>query len=447
MDLQQISDFSASDSCDWLVLFVPPAGEKRQLPQSLSAIEPILERLEAAGDLPKKAGDTKTILGAAPPAPPRILLVGLGAENPQGLTDGEIFRICSIAARQTCDHPNRNATWILPQLADGAAGTSRFVELAATAIEIGVQTQAVYQQEPKKHPFQMVRLVTPSTAEDSTLEKGRIVGQAINLARDLINRCSEDITPEEYANRAQQIAQECGLVCEVFDEQRLLAERMTSLLAVARGSDLPPRVVKLEYVGAGEGKPWISLIGKGVTYDSGGLSIKPTDSMKTMKSDMSGAASVLAIISAAARLKLPVNLRAYAGLVENMISGRSYRVGDVITARNGKTIEVLNTDAEGRLVLADVLCYAVDEGCERMIDLATLTGSCVVALGEDYTGVFANDQAWCDQLLSAAAKTGEKVWQLPMCDSFNDQLKSDVADCKNVGSRWGGAITAAKFLE
>ncbi|MEZ5949461.1 MAG: hypothetical protein R3C12_09645 [Planctomycetaceae bacterium] len=142
-----------------------------------------------------------------------------------------------------------------------------------------------------------------------------------------------------------------------------------------------------------------------------------------------------------------MNVRGYMGLVENMISGRAYRLGDVLTARNGVTIEVLNTDAEGRLVLADVLCYAVDEGCEKLIDVATLTGSCVVALGEDYTGVFTNQQAWCDQFLQAANRVGEKVWQLPMCDSFGEQLRSEVADCQNVGSRWGGAITAAKFLE
>lgn len=152
-------------------------------------------------------------------------------------------------------------------------------------------------------------------------------------------------------------------------------------------------------------------------------------------------------MAAIARLKLPVNVVGYLGLVENMISGRSYKLGDVLHARNGTTIEVLNTDAEGRLVLADVLSYAVDHGCTHLIDLATLTGACVVALGEDVVGAFANDQPWCDKVLGAAKSTGEDVWQLPMFDSFAEQLKSDVADCKNVGTRWGGAITAAKFLE
>jgi leucyl aminopeptidase len=169
--------------------------------------------------------------------------------------------------------------------------------------------------------------------------------------------------------------------------------------------------------------------------------------MLTMKCDMAGAATVLGAMSAIARLKLPVNVTGYMGLVENMVSGRSYKLGDVLKARNGVTIEVHNTDAEGRLVLADVLSYAADRGADRIIDLATLTGACMVALGEDVAGAFTNDQPWCDRVLAAARRCGEDVWQLPMFDLYSELLKSDVADCKNVGGRWGGAITAAKFLE
>jgi leucyl aminopeptidase len=195
------------------------------------------------------------------------------------------------------------------------------------------------------------------------------------------------------------------------------------------------------------GAPVLALCGKGVTFDSGGLSLKPTDGMKTMKCDMAGAATVLATMTAIARLKLSVNVLGAMGLVENMPGGKSYKLGDVLTARNGVTIEVLNTDAEGRLVLADVLSYVVDKGAARLIDLATLTGACVVALGEDVVGAFTNDQPLCDEVLAAARRAGEDVWQLPMFDAYAEQLKSDVADCKNVGTRWGGAITAAKFLE
>ena len=222
---------------------------------------------------------------------------------------------------------------------------------------------------------------------------------------------------------------------------------MRSMLAVAQGSPQPPCMVVVEHEGGGPNAPRLALVGKGVTFDSGGLSLKPTDGMLTMKCDMAGAATVLGAMTAIARLKLPVNVVGYMGLVENMPGGAAFKLGDILTARNGVTIEVLNTDAEGRLVLADVLSYAVDSGVDRIVDLATLTGACVVALGEDVSGVFTNNQAWCDTVLAAAKSTGEDVWQLPMWDLYEDLIKGDVGDIKNTGGRWGGAITAARFLK
>jgi leucyl aminopeptidase len=234
----------------------------------------------------------------------------------------------------------------------------------------------------------------------------------------------------------------------VWDEKRLESERCGSLLAVARGSQRPPRLVQIEYRGGKPGDAPIALVGKGVTFDSGGLSLKPTDSMTTMKCDMAGAAAVLATLAAAARLKLPVNIVGLMGLVENMPSGTAMKLGDVLTARSGKTIEVLNTDAEGRLVLADVLNVALDRKPAKIIDLATLTGACVVALGTDVVGAFANNQPWCDAVLNAARAAGEAVWQMPMFPEYNELIRTEIADIKNTGDgRWGGAITAAKFLE
>jgi leucyl aminopeptidase len=190
------------------------------------------------------------------------------------------------------------------------------------------------------------------------------------------------------------------------------------------------------------------LVGKGVTFDSGGLSLKPTDSMKTMKCDMAGAAIVVGAMRAIALLNLPLNVIGLAGLVENMPSGSAMKLGDVLTARNGRTIEVQNTDAEGRLVLADVLDVAVEMGAGKIVDLATLTGACVVALGTDVAGLMSNDQAWCDEVATAARSCGEPVWQLPMFAEYAESIKSDVADIRNTGEgRWGGAIAAAKFLE
>jgi leucyl aminopeptidase len=256
------------------------------------------------------------------------------------------------------------------------------------------------------------------------------------------------MNPEAFADTAAVIAKDAGFEVEVWDKAKLQEEKCGSLLAVARGSVKQPRLVIMKHNGGGANGKTLALVGKGVTFDSGGLSLKPSDSMKTMKCDMAGAATVLGAMRAIAKLKLPVNVIGLVGLVENMVSGDSYKLGDVLTARNGKTIEVLNTDAEGRLVLADVLCVAVDRGAEKIIDLATLTGACVVALGLDVAGLFTNDEAWCGVIKAAADHCGEQAWQLPMFPQFGEEIKSNVADIKNIGAgRWGGAITAAKFLE
>ena len=248
--------------------------------------------------------------------------------------------------------------------------------------------------------------------------------------------------------RQRSWPQQYGLEIDVWDPQRLEQERCGALLAVARGSANPPRLITLRYQGDIQAPAAVALVGKGVTFDSGGYSLKPSDAMKTMKCDMGGAATVLGTMVAIARLKLPVSVSGYMGMVENMVSGNAYKLGDVLTARNGTTIEIQNTDAEGRLVLADVLDVAVEQGAARLVDLATLTGACLVALGTDVTGLMTNDQAWCDDLVAAAHHCGESVWQLPMFEEYDEQIVSDVADIKNVGEgRWGGAITAAKFLE
>jgi leucyl aminopeptidase len=244
------------------------------------------------------------------------------------------------------------------------------------------------------------------------------------------------------------MAVENGIEIEVWNEHRLAAERCGALLAVAQGSERPARLVILRYRGTTDDRAPLALVGKGVTFDSGGLSLKPTDGMKTMKGDMAGAAAVVGAMRAIAQMKLPVHVLGLLGLVENMVSGTAYKLGDVLTGRSGKTIEVLNTDAEGRLVLADVLNVAIERGAERIIDVATLTGACVVALGNDVSGLMTNDQSWCDIVAAAAKTCGEPVWQLPMFREYSEHIKSDVADIKNVGDgRWGGAITAAKFLE
>ncbi len=242
------------------------------------------------------------------------------------------------------------------------------------------------------------------------------------------------------ANRARVEAKAAGVGVEVWDEARIRAERFGGLLGVASGSDEPPAFVVLDYPGGGADAPTLALVGKGVTFDSGGLSIKTSSSMEDMKSDMTGAAVVLAAVVAAARLKLPLNLRGYLTLTENMTGGRALKLGDVLTIRNGTTVEVLNSDAEGRLILADALSYAAEAKPGRMLDLATLTGACMVALGLDIAGLFSNDDDFADEVYKACGRAGERAWRLPLDDDFKDLLKSQVADLKNIGGRWGGAV-------
>jgi len=310
---------------------------------------------------------------------------------------------------------------------------------------VGCQGQDLYRAEKTLNPPNGILW---SCSDQAQFDAGIVLGQSMNLTRRLVNEPANEIYPETFANECQKMSDESGLECEIWDQAKLEQEKCGALLAVARGSEFEPRLVIMKYKGGTDDQKPLTLVGKGVTFDSGGLSLKPSEAMVDMKCDMTGAATVVGAIRAIAHLKLPVNVTAIVGCVENMISGRSYRLGDVLTARNGKTIEVHNTDAEGRLVLADALCVAVEQGAGKLVDLATLTGACMVALGRNTAGVMTNDQTWCDEVKKASESCGEAVWQLPMFDEFSEHIKSSVADIKNVGDgRWGGAMTAAKLLE
>jgi leucyl aminopeptidase len=437
-------------AADWLVVGLT---EPAELPGPVSeldrALEGSLTRLREAGDLTGKYAELLAVPDARGLGARRLLLVGLG--KPGELTAARLDKALSTAARHVSEKKDRTVAVACPRGATGSVSPADFARAAATAFTVGCVGQNLYQAEPNRFPLTRLTLAAEAGGDADALreasERGRVLGEAVNLTRELVNRPADEIYPESLARRAAEIAAAHGIACRVLEQPQLEAEKMGALLAVARGSDRPPRVVVLDYRGAGDATPVLGLCGKGVTFDSGGLSIKSNENMLTMKGDMAGAATVLGTMAAIARLKLPVNVRGFLGLVENMVSGRSYKLGDVLVARNGVTIEVLNTDAEGRLVLADVLSYAVDSGVSKLIDLATLTGACVVALGEEVTGVFANNADWQEQVLAAARRAGEDAWPLPMFEHFSELLKSDVADCKNVGTRWGGAITAAKFLE
>ncbi len=304
--------------------------------------------------------------------------------------------------------------------------------------------QDLYRKEKNLHPCAEVIW---RCADEAAVARGEVLARAIDRTRSLVNQPANYVYPESFAAACQESGQQAGFDVEVWDENKLEQEQCGSLLAVARGSDRPPRLVIMRYNGGGDAPP-LALVGKGVTFDSGGLSLKPSEFMLTMKCDMAGAATVLGAMQGIAELKLPVNVIGLVGLVENMISGRAYKLGDVVTARSGTTIEIHNTDAEGRLVLADVLDVAVSNQPARIIDLATLTGACVVALGTEIAGLMSNDDDWLESVRGASQHRGETAWPLPMFSEFDELIHSKVADIKNVGEgRWGGAITAAKLLE
>ena len=434
---------------DWLVVAVAPEHEPGGRVASLNAsLGGLVTTLREAGDLKAEANEVLVIRRTDGIAATRLLLVGVGTLV--DLSVSRVERALATAARTISEHATDRVAIVVPEAGIGEIAPDSFCRIAIQAMINGCAGQDLYRTERKRFPIRSVALICEADLEAQARDEagiGSIIGEAVVLTRELVDRPPQEIFPESLAERARQLADEYGMECDVFDEQQLHAERMQAMLAVARGSVRPPRMVVLRYTGAGDDAPVLGLVGKGVTFDSGGLSLKTNDSMKTMKCDMAGAATVLGAMSAIARLELPVNVIGLTGLVENMPGGSSYKLGDILTARNGTTIEVLNTDAEGRLVLADVLSYANDLRIDRLIDVATLTGACVVALGEEVAGAFTNHQDWCDVVLSAAGESGEDVWQLPTLALYDELIQSDIADIKNVGSRWGGAISAAKFLE
>lgn len=405
-----------------------------------------LTRLRERGDIRGKAKELTPLYEVRGLKTPRLLVVGLGKRDKidfAGLVDAG-----SAAARSITGKGTKRLAIAVP---DGAPQLT--VETAARAVGVGLwhgcEGPGLRKSKPDRFAPAEICLITSANATTSGLERAiheaETESRAVSLARELVNLPPCELFPESFAERAREIAERTGLDCQILDENQLEGERMGALLAVARGSERPARLVVLRHHGQGN---TLSLVGKGVTFDSGGLSLKTNEQMADMKCDMAGAAAVLAAMQAIAELKLPANVIGVMALVENLPSGKAMKLGDVLRARNGKTIEVLNTDAEGRLVLADALAYAVDQKADHLVNLATLTGACVVALGTEVAGLMGNNEAWSEQVLSAAKAAGEKAWPLPMFPHYSELIKSDIADIKNTGgTRYGGAISAAKFLE
>ncbi len=322
-----------------------------------------------------------------------------------------------------------------------------FYQTFVEGIHLGNYTFDQYKSDKKEPKKLYINFGSSDKSLKSAIQKGEQLLQAVNFAKNLSNEPAITLTPAELYRRTKKELHKFGIQVTALNKTDMKKKKMNSLLAVAEGSDNPPYLIILKYKPGKKIKQKIAMVGKGVTYDSGGYSIKPTDSMIEMNGDMAGASAVIGTIMAAAKLKLNVELIGIIPAVENMISGKSYKPGDIISTASGKTIEVKNTDAEGRLILADALEYASKLKPDEILDFATLTGAVVVALGEFTAGLFTNNETIARGLKESGEKTFERIWQLPFWDDFAEGLKSDIADISNLGPRWGGAITAGKFLE
>ncbi|MGA2158395.1 MAG: leucyl aminopeptidase [Dehalococcoidia bacterium] len=379
-----------------------------------------------------------------------VAIAGLGKKEDfkVDIVRNVMAEVIRALARHNCD----SAATIL--YGAGSGGLS--VEKAAEAIAEGSMLGAYkfkkhLTKKDDVHDVNNIILLDKDASNLKAVKKGaeigEIIAEATMLARDMVNEPGNHMTPTDMAEIAKGVAEECNLDILIMDRKQMEKEAMGALLGVAQGTSQPPKFIVLSYKGNPQAKETVAFVGKGLTFDSGGISLKPQEFMSDMKGDMSGGAAVIAAIKAVAKLKLKINLTVIVPATENLPGGRALKPGDVLKASNGKTVEVVNTDAEGRLILSDALSYAVKKGFSPLIDLATLTGACHVALGDIYAGVFSNNQALADKVIKAGKEAGENLWQLPLPEEYKELNKSDIADIKNSGGRYGGAITAALFLQ
>ena len=461
MDIRVVVGDATAFAGDGLVVSLfEGAGERakggrvtRRLGGATAAVDVALDgamtELIRAGEASGKWGE-QTLLHTSGRLPvKRILMVGLG--KPEELTQDRIRIVAAESARGLRKVGARRIGSIVHEAGAGRFSPAQATQALAEGTLLGLYRFTRYRTNDN-HAKSIERLTIverdPQRLRAMTegARCGRILAEAANAARDLVNEPGNTLTPTELARRARVMARAARVRCEVFGPQQLRRLGAGALLGVARGSQEPPRLIVLTYRGR-QGGPHLGLVGKGVTFDSGGISIKPAENMEAMKGDMAGAAAVIAATCAIARLGLPLRVTAVVPATENLPSGSALKPGDILRAMTGKTIEVINTDAEGRLILADALAYARTRQVTHLVDAATLTGACVVALGSINSGAFTNDQAWLGKVLAAGRETGERIWPMPMDAEYDELIKSDIAEIKNTGGRKGGAITGAKFLQ
>jgi leucyl aminopeptidase len=413
--------------------------------------DPVVQKLDRATggalleaikleDFKGKAGQTLRMLGRERLKAKRLLLVGLG--DREGAARDRLLGVKT--ARALGDRGSSLAV-VAPSLETDA------LSALADGIVTGAYHYARYltgDRKPKHELRRAAILVDHKPASDAraAIAAGQVVGNAVNFARDLVNCPPNDLTATQLADAAAAQAKRLKVPCKVFDKKAIEKLGMPLLLAVNRGSTEEPRFFHMSYKPKAQRAPRVVFVGKGLTFDSGGLCLKSAESMVEMKMDMAGAATTIAVVMAAAELELPIEVHGIVASTDNMSGGNAYRPGDVFPSRDGKTVEIINTDAEGRLVLADALAYGRELDPDYMIDHATLTGACMVALGNFRAGMFGNDDDLKNAYTKAAETTGESYWPMPLDEDLRDQLKSPIADLKHTGSRYGGSITAALFL-
>ena len=374
----------------------------------------------------------------------RVVFVGGG---PRAEIDAERMRRMAVTAAQAARH-QRHGRLAWADVEPGTLSTAARVELIAEGVTFANFDHGVHKSKNDRQFFITEAIILTGTEAAAAAATGRATGESINAARVLINEPGNFLTPRMLAERAQNLASVPGIAAEVLDERAIASLGMGMLLGVARGSVEPPRLLVLRYepASAPAGQT-LALVGKGVTFDTGGISLKPADGMERMKDDMAGGATVVAALRSIALQQLPIRAMAIVPMTENMPGGKAIKPGDILRAASGLTVEVNNTDAEGRLILGDALWYARKLGATHVIDVATLTGAVVVALGKTATGLFGTPEPWVTHIRSAAAQAGEKVWPLPLFEEYREQLKSEIADMVNSPGRPAGSITAAMFLK
>ncbi len=409
-----------------------------------------IEKLLSLGDFKGKEGSTAVIYTNDKIGAKRVLLVGLGDKKDFKLNS--LRKAATAAANKAVDIEAKDLTLALHQNIEDQ-DIQKVGQAITEGAYFGSYRYDEYVSDNKKSKRKRKINIQLTDAENKVLTKlrkgikaGSVIGEAQNYGRTIANRPGNIINPPELAKEARKMARDSkNLTCTVFTEKQLKQKKMGGILAVGSGSKSAPRLIVLKYK-ASKSAPTIGFVGKAVTFDSGGISIKPSKGMHEMKFDKSGGIAVLAAMKAIAGLKPKVNVTAYIPSAENMPGGSSYRPGDIIETFSGKTVEVQNTDAEGRMIMCDALAYADKQKCDRIIDIATLTGACMVALGHHKAGLMGNDTDLIEQIKASAEETGEPVWHLPSGDEYTKEMKSKIADLKNIGGRWGGACTAASFL-